>query len=144
MFRDFEGVGASARRFAAAMQLSREHLGVVRKLYVPRQKCLWHLDAIDTYCGAVRSLRDDIRGLDPKSRGLAGLGAHLDRCARSDGFGRLTETVAALKAELAAIRYGTLIRGDRLTVRRYTGGADYSAAVEGTFERFKRGAANDY
>ena len=43
------GRGA-VRRFAAAMRLSREHLGVVRKLYFPQQKWLWHLDAIETYC----------------------------------------------------------------------------------------------
>ena len=76
VFRDLErdAVGASVRRFAAAMRLSREHLGVARKLYVPQQKWLWHLDAIETYCGAVQSLRHDIPDLDLQSRGLAGLG----------------------------------------------------------------------
>lgn len=36
------------------------------------------------------------------------------------------------------------MHGDRVTVRRYDGAEDYSAAVERMFEKFKLSAARDY
>ena len=48
------------------------------------------------------------------------------------------------KDALGKIRYCIRIRGDRVEVSRYTGEADYSAAVLDTFDRFKQGAAQDY
>src|SRR6266496_913792 len=45
---------------------------------------------------------------------------------------------------LDAVRYAVRIKGDRVTVSRYGGEADYSGEVAATFARFQQGAVKDY
>lgn len=44
---------------------------------------------------------------------------------------------------MASVKYCLLIKGDRVQVRKYEPGVDYSAEVEEIFEKFKQGAVND-
>ena len=62
----------------------------------------------------------------------------------SAGFTTLASDTRDRKEALGRIRYCTRIRGGRVEVTRYTGEADYSAAVLSTFDRFKQGAVKDY
>jgi len=45
---------------------------------------------------------------------------------------------------LSTVKYCILIKGNRVKVRKYESEIDYSTDVEGTFEKFKQGAAKDY
>jgi hypothetical protein len=49
-----------------------------------------------------------------------------------------------LVSTLGAIRYGLLLKDDVVTVRRFEEEGDYSTVVEGTFEKFRRGAVNEF
>ncbi len=72
--------------FAQTMRSVREKLAQSAKLYYRYQKQWWFLDAVDAYCQGVQSLRDDLRAVDVRSRGFAGLRAYLEDYAASARF----------------------------------------------------------
>jgi len=146
VLRDLETavVRDSAVAFAEAMQQVRGHLAQVEKLYYPLQKQAWFLDSAEIYCAAVRRLVDELAERDVRSRGLRSFRRYLDGYVHSAGFAALERDAAALKEELAGIRYSLHIRGARVTVSRYQGEADYSVDVEETFAKFKQGAVKSY
>jgi len=130
--------------FGEEMHTMREHLAQAEKLYHPRQRQAWFLDAVMVYCDAVRALSGRFDGLDVSSRGLHGLRDHLSAYVRSEAFTSLAAEAERVKRLLAEVRYSVHIRGDRVTVGRYQGEPDYSADVLATFERFKQGAPHDH
>lgn len=139
-----QDVAEAIGRFAQAMRRRREQLALSNKLHYTLQKQRLFLDAADTYRHAVRSLAEQIRGLDLDSRGLQAFRDYLDAYARSSGFTSLANDTEAGKDALASVRYCVHISGHRVTVSRYEEQADYSAEVEQTFAKFQQGAAKDY
>jgi len=136
----FESVGA----FAQKMRRKREHLAQAKKLYYRYQKESWFLDAVDIYCDAVSSLAEELTLLDLTSRGLQAFREYLADYTASDGFTSVAAETSKLKDELARVKYCVHIRGNRVTVSKYDAEADYSAEVQETFAKFKRGAVKDY
>ena len=132
------------KAFAQSMRAVREHLAQIEKRYYEHQKERWFLDAVDLYGDAVNRLVRDLSAAKSGSRGLLAFRDYLARYASSERFTSLVEEAKRLEAELSAIRYSIFIQGPRVEVRHYAGEADYSAAVEATFERFQQGAAQDY
>ncbi len=130
--------------FAARMKEVREHLRQVRKMYYKEQKEAWFRDAVEIYCVAINEFVADLRASDLRSRGFLGFREYLANYARSARFCSLVDQVGKLKTDLATVEYCVLIRGDRFTVVKYDGEADYSVEVERTFEKFKQGAVKDY
>ena len=130
--------------FAEAFRRMREHLAQVHKLHYPLQKQAWFLDTVEIYCGAVRSLAEDLAQRDVTSRGLRGLRDYLAGYAAAEGFASLAAETRALKDALAEVRYAVRINGAKVTVGRYEGDADYSTAVEQTFAKFQQGAVKSY
>lgn len=130
--------------FAEKMRSMRQHLAQAEKRYYKYQKERWFLDAIEIYCDAVRSLAEDLTLLALRSRGLQAFREYLTDYARSEGFGSLVTETHGRKEALAGVRYSLLIRGNRVTVSKYGGEADYSAEVEETFAMFQQGAVKDY
>ncbi|HUW75090.1 MAG TPA: hypothetical protein VMV70_00295 [Gallionella sp.] len=130
--------------FAKQMRAMREHLDQANKLYYKYQKEQWFLSAVAIYCEGIASLVQSLRQADPNSRGLCAFRDYLVEYAESVLFGKLVAQTRTLESELSAIRYCLLINGSSCTVRHYNAEIDYSAAVEATFEKFKRGAVKDY
>jgi len=132
------------RSFSERMRIVRRHLALADKLYYRYNQEGWFLNAARLYCDAVRSLAQDLSGLDLKSRGLSAFRDYLAGYVRSDRFASLCAETEQLEAALSAVRYCLIIKGDRVSVRRYEGEDDYSIEVERTFEKFKQGAVKDY
>ena len=90
-----------------------------RKCTTGSQKQAWSLDAIELYCNAVQRLLFALRATPPRSAGLTGFLAYLDAYVASPPFQRLMADAAALKANLASIRYSLLIGDGVITVSAY-------------------------
>jgi len=122
----------------------RKDLAQARELRYRYQKEIWFLDAVGVYCQAVTSLADSLARLDVSSRGFRALREYLASYAASDGFTSLVRDTGRRHYDLAAVTYSVHIRGSRVRVSRYEGEPDFSAQVEETFAKFKRGAVKDY
>ena len=132
------------KAFARSMRAVRDHLAQLEKRYYQHQKVRWLLDAVTIYIAAVRRLLEDLSAAACKSRGLRAFRDYVSRYAASAPVTSLAEQTARLESELSAIRYNVLMNGPRVEVRPHQSEADYSAAVEATFERFKQGEVRAY
>lgn len=130
--------------FCKDMHTVREQQSLAQKLYYQWEKAWWFLQAVDTYEQAVQRLSNALLQVAPRSQGLLATATWLAGHVCSDAFQTLASGVGKLKHDLSVIRYCLLIHGNSVTVRRYEGEIDYSAAVESTFEKFRRRAVKDY
>ena len=126
------------------MRVMREHLAQARKLHYKYQKHSWFLDAVEIYCDTINCLVHDLSLVDLKSRGFLAFREYLTHYAESGRFTSLLAETKKLKADLSAVKYCVLIKGNSIKVRKYESEIDYSANVEETFEKFKQGAVKDY
>jgi DNA mismatch repair protein MutS len=132
------------KSFTQKMRAMREYLTQADKLYYKYQKQSWLLDAVEIYCDAVTCLVHDLSLVGLKSCGFLAFREYLTNYAQSDLFASLLAETKKLKADLAAVRYCVLIKGNSLKVRKYKAEIDYSADVEETCAKFKQGAGKDY
>jgi DNA mismatch repair protein MutS len=130
--------------FAQQMHVMRDYLARADRLYYPLQKQKWFLDAVDIYCNAIRTLVQELSGVELKSRGLLAFREYLNNYTGSPVFISLAEQTEKTKAGLASVEYCIRIRGRLITVRETESEVDYSAYVEQVFDRFKQGATKDY
>lgn len=146
VMRDFEeeAILQAVRSFGSRMHQMREHLAQAAKLYYPRQKQSWFLDAVGIYRQAVTGLAFDLGRTDPKSRGLIAFTRYLRDYIQSDAFKALCDETDTLTRELAAISYGMVIRGNCITVQRAEPGPDYGKEVEAAFQQFRQGETREY
>jgi DNA mismatch repair ATPase MutS len=146
VFQDLEEPTRSdvVRRFSGQMSEVRAHLRQLSQMRFRLQQEGWLLDAAAIYCDAVTSLASHLDSAQLSSRALVSFRDYLASYVASAAFTALARDTRERRDALAKIRYCLRIRGDRVQVSRYTGEADYSAAVLGTFERFKQNAAKDY
>ncbi|MHB1276536.1 MAG: MutS-related protein [Candidatus Humimicrobiaceae bacterium] len=136
----FEGI----KTFAQKMHSMRVHLVLSDKLYYKYNKQGWFLEAIDNYCDAITYLVDTLSPLDLKSLGFLTFREYMMGYSKSDSFTSLQAEMKKFKANLSNIRYCILIKGNRVSVRKYESEIDYSLEVEKTFEKFKQGSVKDY
>jgi len=146
VFRDLEhpALLGAVQRFSGLMGEVRAHQRQLGQMSYRHQREGWMLDAAAIYCEAVPSLAGHLASAPVSSRALLAFRDHLASYVASAGFTALASDTRNRKDALARIRYCTRINGGRVEVSRYTGEADYSAAVLSTFERFKQSAAKDY
>jgi hypothetical protein len=146
VFRDLEhpALLGAVQRFSGLMDEVRAHQRQLGQMSYRHQREGWMLDAAAIYCEAVPSLAGHLASAPVSSRALLAFRDHLASYVASAGFTALASDTRNRKDALARIRYCTRINGGRVEVSRYTGEADYSAAVLSTFERFKQSAAKDY
>jgi DNA mismatch repair protein MutS len=102
------------------------------------------LGAVEIYCEAIENLLRDLSTADLKSRGLWALRDYLAEYSTGAEFRGLATEARKLKADFAAVKYGLLLKDGSVTVRNYNEEDNYSAAVEGIFEKFRHDAANRY
>ncbi|HQR19765.1 MAG TPA: DNA mismatch repair protein MutS [Burkholderiaceae bacterium] len=130
--------------FARRLRSMRMLLGLTEKLYYRYERQRRFLGAVQDYCEAVRQFARDLQPLTLRSRGMRAWRSFLTTYVDSSGFRRLCAEAGQVAGDLAALRYCLLIQGDAITVLRDDVRTDYSAAVEQTFEKFRRGAVKDY
>jgi len=140
-----EDISRCVAQFAERMRRMRSYLALVGKLYYKRQREAWYLEAVATYCEAVRGLCDGLQAAAPESRGLRAVGHYLAGHIRSEGFLALDGDTERLKRALGEVRYTLTLKGSSIRVGDYDpGDADYGAQVERTFQRFKQGRVEDH
>lgn len=146
VMRDLEGeaLRAHIEAFAREMRAMREHIAQAEKMYYEYQKASWFLDAVGIYCDAVGGLAAALPLVQLRSSGFLAFREYLAMYVDSAAFRSLVAETRKLKDDLSAVSYCVHIRGKRVTVRKYAGEPDYSAAVETTFQKFKQGAVKDY
>lgn len=146
VFRDLENreVFDAVRVFSDDMQRTRSRLDRGGKLYNPRQRQRWFLDAVGGYCRAVVTLDADLGNLELQSSGLLRFCSYLKSYVTSGDFERTASEASSLQSQLSQIRYNLLIKANKITVTSYDGEADYGNEVEETFERFRQGVGKDY
>ena len=130
--------------FSQRMRGSRGHLARATKGYYKHERQRWFLDAVHLYCQAVERLCQDMSQIALASAGMLALRDFLVEYVGAAAFRDLASEARKLTLELASVRYCLLIREGKFTVCRYDGEVDYSAAVERTFEKFRRGAVKEY
>ncbi|WP_198545488.1 MULTISPECIES: hypothetical protein [Amycolatopsis] len=139
-----EDVRACVDEFARRMREVRKQQETSGKLHYEKQKQRWFLDAVESYCATVASLRAQLGECELSSPALRGLREFLSGYLRSEEYLALVADTRRCREDLARIKYRVHIRGLRVDVRRYTGESDYTDEVEKVFARFKQGAARDY
>lgn len=146
VFRDLEDAGVSdaVRHFSTLMSRVRRQLHQLEQMRYRLQQEGWRLDAAATYCDAVSALAAKLASAQLSSRGLLAFRDHLTSLTGSAAFTTLARETTERRGALGKVRYCVNIRGDRVEVSHYDDEADYSAAVLGTFDRFKQDAAKDY
>lgn len=132
------------KSFAQKMRTMRAHLAQAGKLHYKYQKERYFLEAVEIYCDAVNCLANDLNLAELKSRGFLAFREYLTNYSQSGPFNSLLAETKKLQADLATVKYCLLIKGNRISVRKYEGEIDYSKEVEKTFERFRQGAVKDY
>ena len=146
VMQDLEGKGLLqvVREFSQAMHWMRVRLPQPTEHYYKYDKERRFLTAARIYCQGVRDLAEGLARLDLRSRGLCAFRAYLSEYVASAAFQKLATDAAALEADLSAIRYCLVIKDGSVRVRPYDGESDYSAEVEATFAKFRRGDVKDY
>lgn len=138
-----EKVAVPVAQFSEAMRVMRRRLARANAMRYRHQQQRWFLDAVATFCGAVRDLADGLNDATIRSRGLAAVRDHLIRYIGSDEFRSLLADVTDLQTRLSDIHYCLRIRGGTIRVRHYRDEPDYTAELESTFEKFHQGAVED-
>jgi DNA mismatch repair protein MutS len=132
------------QNFVTSMRTVRRRLRQAEHVWHPLQKQGWFLYAVDTYCGAMKTLRNDLDHIELTSRGLRDFAEYVTGYVDSETFQTLSADTQAVAAELRKVRYSVHIQGLRVNVEKFAGQTDYSAAVTATFERFATEASKDY
>ena len=135
----------AVKSFSGQMRAMREHLDQGKKInYYKYAMERRFLGAVDIYCEAVERLVQELSAINLKSLGLRGFRAYLAEYVASESFRNLVAELDKLKSDLSATRYSLLLKDGSITVRKYLGEDDYTAAVEETFAKFRHDAPRSY
>lgn len=145
-FRDLErdNVRAPIEAFADGMRTMRQRLDRAGRLWHPLQRQGWFVSAVEAFCDAAATLRDELGRTTLSSDGLREFADYLASYVNGDRFQMLVAEIGDMQAELRKIRYVVHIDGLKVNVDRYDGQPDYSLDVAATFERFASETAKDY
>jgi DNA mismatch repair protein MutS len=144
VFRDLESREARSAiiAFAAGMRTAR---GLLRQqLHYRYQRETWLFEAAEGYARCIAELQAALAPLDLRSDGLRGVRDFLSGYVEAGGFRSLVAEAARIREGLGEVVYSLHIRPGRVTVGLPDPAPDYTAGIEATFERFRRGAARDY
>jgi DNA mismatch repair protein MutS len=132
------------KSFSKQMRAMRDRLERAKNVYFKLAVDRVFLGAVEIYCAAIGGLSRDLCALDVTSRGLRAFREYLMEYVGSAGFHNLVAEVEEVTSNLSNIKYCLRIRDSAVTVRHYDGESDYSAAVEATFEKFRRSTVTSH
>jgi len=139
-----QGLMQVVRSFSRRMRDMRVSLDFTKKSYYKHEKDRWFLGSVETYCDAIEDFSKELCRTSLKSQGLREIRGYLALYVQTVAFRKLATETKTLVSDLSAIRYSLLINYGSITVLPYNGEIDYTAAVEETFAKFRRGAVKDY
>jgi hypothetical protein len=139
-----DDIRACVDHFADGMRLYRDNAALAGKLRERYQRGRYFLDAVGYLCESVTRFDQELRDLDLESEGMRALRVYLTNYSRSAAFQAMASETRSIQHSLADVRYTVHSNGLRVTVRRYSGEADYSAEVRDTFRRFEQGGVKNY
>jgi DNA mismatch repair protein MutS len=134
----------AVKAFSKQMRAMRERLESAKNVYFKLAVDRVFLGTVEIYCEGVGGFSRDLGALDVKSRGLRAFREYLMEYVGSVGFRNLATEVEELKSKLSRIKYSLRVKDNAVTVRHYDGESDYSAAVEATFEKFRRSTVTSH
>ncbi len=123
--------------FCEAMRTVRANLDYAEKISYKCHRTTVILRAAWTYCDAVSALLQGLQSLALQSSGLKDLCAYLVAYTNSRPFTELSSEARDLRQTMAKLSYGTLFRGDRVTVRKYASEPDYTVTILERFAKFR-------
>lgn len=146
VFQDLEDTGVFEHivDFANRMRQMRKQLETAEKLRYRYQKERLFLDAASTYYDAVSVLIDNISEAKLHSRGFRAFRNFLEGHIKTNDFIALKDKIAKLYDSLSSVHYCLHIKSGRISVRKAAAEIDYSAEVERSFEKFRRGAVESH
>jgi DNA mismatch repair protein MutS len=130
--------------FSGEMQAVRRELAGAEQVAETLHRERRLLDAADSYCRAVASLRTRLAPVALASRGLLGFRLCLEDYTTSAAFTSLAAETQLQCDALAAVRYNLHLDAGQVTVGRFGGESDYSIEIEKAFARFPRAASKRY
>jgi DNA mismatch repair protein MutS len=139
-----EAVSGAVAEFTDRMREMRDHLAQADELGNRYQKEHWFLTAASIYCQAAAGLADALAVTELESRGLTAFRQHLADYTRSAAYTALAADIARVTRLLDEVRYCINIKGNRVTVTRYEGEADYGVEVQQTFAKFAENPVKDH
>lgn len=145
VFRDLQDQGLTKAfvDYGEAMHLARTRLAQARKLYELFRQA-WVLAAGEAYAAAIDALSTALAAAPLRSDALRDLRAYVSDYAAGPVMSRLRADSASIRVRMDAITYALQLSGDRITVQPYDAEPDLSTHVLATFEKFSRGAVQDY
>ncbi|WP_176086691.1 DNA mismatch repair protein MutS [Martelella sp. HB161492] len=126
-----------ARALMSGMTNIRDKFDRIEKLRYLHQKTALFLETADIYGRMVDALAKGLSAATLQSEGLSAFADFLAGYTGSEEFRQLRADIESLQAQLGAVRYSVLIRGDTVTVARYSNEEDYSAEILEIFKRFR-------
>jgi DNA mismatch repair protein MutS len=130
--------------FADAMRAVRRLLATAVDLSHPSEAGRWYLDAAWSYLQSVDTFAKALVVSDARSRAMRALSEYVAALAASERFGELRSDCAYVRERLASVRYCVHVRGSSITVTECGDEPDYSAELQRSFARFRKGVALDY
>jgi DNA mismatch repair ATPase MutS len=145
VMRDLEddALMQAVKSFSEQMRAMRGRLDQAKKLDYKYAIERRFAGAVEIYCDAVEGLSREICAVDVRSRGLRAFREYLTEYVASVSFRDLAAELWKLKSDLSAIRYCLRVKDGGVTVLPYDAERDYSAAIEETFEKFRRDDVNE-
>ena len=146
VMRDLESdaVRGAVESFSEQMRAMRGDFRLATTLDYHYERQRWFLAAVTAYCEAAARLSEDLALLELRSRGLRAFRDYLTDYAGGTASRGLAAAIRELLANLSSFRYCLLVQNGQITVLPFDGEPDYTAAVEATFERFRRSAVREY
>lgn len=123
--------------FCEGIRKVRLDLNYAEKITYKCHRQLVLLRAIALYCNTVASLRRRLELLNLQSLGLQGLREYLVDYASSESFVVLVAETHDMQSQLSPINYAMLLRGSKVTVRKYASEPDYTKTILERFARFR-------
>ena len=118
-------VFASLERFSELMRRSREFLENQASVEKALQKDAWYAAAVDSYCGAVGRLQEDLMRLEISSPGLRRLSGHLNAYVDREEFRRGKEASSRIRQAMEDFSIVLVIENNCLTVTPGIAGSAY-------------------
>jgi DNA mismatch repair protein MutS len=123
--------------FCEAMRTVRANLGYAHRISYKCHRHMVTLRAINLYCESLSALLRSLESLTLRSAGLQNLRRYLTNYTNSEAFTQLAEEARRHRDTLSKLSYGTLFRGDKVTVRKYASEPDYTVTILERFARFR-------
>lgn len=131
--------------FASGMREVRRLVAQADKPHYARERQDWLLQAAHCYCAVVETLQRHLTGIELQSEGLSGLRDFVAAYVACPHFCALSLQSRDLTVALAGVQFSLFLgEGGTVTVQGFQGEQDYTAAVQATFEKFRRDGAKDY